>query len=297
MGRVDLASAAADRAAAVADSARTERERLTSPRWPRCTARRPAPRTRPSARSPPHDPRDRMAVRIVGLNCITQGNYRGGIDIARRSLAADPGEPQFETMLGFFLEQSGYNDEGLEMELALAGARPDQPLHVPRGRPRLSGARRLPPRGGDVLARDLARALRAPPLAPRRGAGDPRPRAPHPRLLGGPVARPAALRAHRAPVAPGVPAPRADGRRGLARPRRAGRPRPRARGLPDHLDAPLDRPGLRARRRAGQGRRVSSRGCAGFPKGARAATGRRWARPCWRASSRSSPAIWPPRPR
>jgi tetratricopeptide (TPR) repeat protein len=56
-------------------------------------------------------------VRILGLNCVTQGNYRGGIDIARRSLEADPGDPQFQTMLGFFLEQSGYNDEGLEVSL------------------------------------------------------------------------------------------------------------------------------------------------------------------------------------
>ena len=62
-------------------------------------------------------PTDRMAVRIVGLNCITQGNYRGGIDIARRSLEANPGESQYQTMLGFFLEQSGYNDEGLAMSL------------------------------------------------------------------------------------------------------------------------------------------------------------------------------------
>jgi tetratricopeptide (TPR) repeat protein len=60
-------------------------------------------------------PRDRVAVRLAGLNCITQGDYRGGIDVARRSLEADPGEPQYLTMLGFFLEQSGYNDEGLEM--------------------------------------------------------------------------------------------------------------------------------------------------------------------------------------
>jgi tetratricopeptide (TPR) repeat protein len=60
-------------------------------------------------------PRDRIAVRLAGLNCITRGDYRGGIDIARRSLAADPGEPQYETMLGFFLEQSGFNDEGLEV--------------------------------------------------------------------------------------------------------------------------------------------------------------------------------------
>ena len=62
-------------------------------------------------------PTDRLAARISGLNCIVQGNYRGGIDIARRSLDACPNEPQFLTMLGFFLEQSGYNDEGLEVSL------------------------------------------------------------------------------------------------------------------------------------------------------------------------------------
>jgi tetratricopeptide (TPR) repeat protein len=62
-------------------------------------------------------PLDRLAVRLVGLNCITQGNYRSGIDLARRSLEASPDEPQFQTMLGFFLEQSGYNDEGLAVSL------------------------------------------------------------------------------------------------------------------------------------------------------------------------------------
>jgi tetratricopeptide (TPR) repeat protein len=62
-------------------------------------------------------PTDRVAVRIVGLNCITRGDYHGGIDLARRSLEALPGEPQFLTMLGFFLEQSGYNEEGLEVSL------------------------------------------------------------------------------------------------------------------------------------------------------------------------------------
>lgn len=60
-------------------------------------------------------PTDRIAVRLAGLNCITQGDYRGGIELARRSLEADPGQPQYLTMLGFFLEQSGFNDEGLEM--------------------------------------------------------------------------------------------------------------------------------------------------------------------------------------
>ena len=60
-------------------------------------------------------PLDRLMVRSVGLNCIARGDYEGGIGISRRSLDADPGEPQFMTMLGFFLEQSGYNDEGLAM--------------------------------------------------------------------------------------------------------------------------------------------------------------------------------------
>lgn len=115
MGRVDLAAAAAQQAAARADEAHDERERehvqavaamqrgdaiAAYDRLQRLAARYPT---------------DRIAVRIVGLNCITQGDYRGGIDIARRSLEADPGEPQYQTMLGFFLEQSGYNDEGLQM--------------------------------------------------------------------------------------------------------------------------------------------------------------------------------------
>ena len=114
MGRVDLASAAADRAAAVADSARTERERIHVAAVAQMHRAQTGAAYETLGKVAADDPRDRMAVRIVGLNCITQGNYRGGIDIARRSLAADPGEPQFETMLGFFLEQSGYNDEGLE---------------------------------------------------------------------------------------------------------------------------------------------------------------------------------------
>jgi tetratricopeptide (TPR) repeat protein len=115
MGRVDLAGAAAEQAAARADEAHDERERehvqavAAMRRGDAITAYERLGRV--AARHPT----DRIAVRIVGLNCITQGDYRGGIDIARRSLEADPGEPQFQTMLGFFLEQSGYNDEGLEM--------------------------------------------------------------------------------------------------------------------------------------------------------------------------------------
>jgi tetratricopeptide (TPR) repeat protein len=67
-------------------------------------------------------PTDRIGVRLLSFMCIAQGNYRGGLDIARRSLAACPDDVQFQTMTGFFLEQSGYNDEGLAMSSrALAG--------------------------------------------------------------------------------------------------------------------------------------------------------------------------------
>jgi len=115
MGRVDLAETAAKQAAVRAADAHDERERdhvaavAAMQQGDAITAYERLGRV--AARHPT----DRVAVRLVGLNCITQGDYRGGIDIARRSLAADPGEAQFMTMLGFFLEQSGYNDEGLEM--------------------------------------------------------------------------------------------------------------------------------------------------------------------------------------
>ena len=116
MGRVDLAAVAAQQAVVLADP-RHEREhrhvqvvdalrRGDGPAGYRVLEGIAA-----------EQPTDRIAVRIVGLNCITQGNYRGGIDLARQSLAASPEEPQYLTMLGFFLEQSGYNDEGLEVSL------------------------------------------------------------------------------------------------------------------------------------------------------------------------------------
>src|SRR5262249_29919466 len=117
MGRADLAVAAARQATAGADDAHHDRERLhvrAADAW-----RRGAPGARYDVRGQiaVRYPTDRLAVRIIGLNCITQGDYRGGIDIARRSLEASPDEPQYLTMLGFFLEQSGYNDEGLAVSL------------------------------------------------------------------------------------------------------------------------------------------------------------------------------------
>ena len=115
MGRVDLAAAAAQQAVTQADGARQERERAHVQAVDAMRRGESATAYDLLGQLAARHPTDRIAVRIVGLNCITQGNYLGGIDIARRCLEADPGEPQFETMLGFFLEQSGYNDEGLEM--------------------------------------------------------------------------------------------------------------------------------------------------------------------------------------
>ena len=117
MGRVDQAETAAREAALAADAVREQRER------DHLTAVVAMQRGDSHAafgildRLAAEYPTDRMAVRLVGLNCITQGEYRRGIDIARRSLAAAPEEPQYLTMLGFFLEQSGYNDEGLTISL------------------------------------------------------------------------------------------------------------------------------------------------------------------------------------
>jgi tetratricopeptide (TPR) repeat protein len=64
-----------------------------------------------------HYPTDRMAIRTLSFLCIAQGKYTHGLEIARRCLEAAPDDPQFLTMAGFFLEQSGYNDEGLAMSL------------------------------------------------------------------------------------------------------------------------------------------------------------------------------------
>ena len=117
MGRVDLADAAAQHAVALADAAHHERERLHVQAVGAMQRGESATAYQVLERITAEHPTDRIAVRILGLNCITQGNYRGGIGIARRSLEASPDEPQYQTMLGFFLEQSGYNDEGLEMSL------------------------------------------------------------------------------------------------------------------------------------------------------------------------------------
>ena len=117
MGRADLAMSAGRQAAALAHDARDDRERLHVQAVDAMQRGDQPAAYDLLGQVIARYPTDRIGVRIFGLNCITQGNYRGGIDIARRSLEADPGEPQYLTMLGFFLEQSGYNDEGLATSL------------------------------------------------------------------------------------------------------------------------------------------------------------------------------------
>jgi tetratricopeptide (TPR) repeat protein len=57
-------------------------------------------------------PTDRMAVRLLGFISIARGDYLRGLEIANQSLDACPDDLQFQTMKGFFLEQSGHNAEG-----------------------------------------------------------------------------------------------------------------------------------------------------------------------------------------
>jgi len=65
-----------------------------------------------------------MAVRLLTFVRIAHGDYLGGLAVGRRSLAAWPDDVQFQTMTGFFLEQSGYNAEGFAMSSRALAADP-----------------------------------------------------------------------------------------------------------------------------------------------------------------------------
>jgi len=114
-GKPGLAREAHQRVMVLADDARDERERLHAKAvdaMQRCdAAAAQASLEQVAARYPT----DRIGVRLLSFMCIAQGEYERGLQIARRSLAACPDDVQFQTMTGFFLEQSGYNAEGLAM--------------------------------------------------------------------------------------------------------------------------------------------------------------------------------------
>ena len=123
-GKPGVARQSHEQAMALADDASDERERLhvrAVDAMQRCDqAAAQACLEQVAARHPT----DRIAVRLLSFMCIAQGDYRGGLEIARRSLAACPDDVQFQTMTGFFLEQSGYNAEGLAMSARALAADP-----------------------------------------------------------------------------------------------------------------------------------------------------------------------------
>jgi tetratricopeptide (TPR) repeat protein len=117
MGRVETALESHQQAMALADDAFDERERLHIQAVD-AQSRGAGDTTRQILEQiAERYPSDRVAVRLLGLIYIAQGMYAKGIGVARRSLEACPDDPQFLTMRGFFLEQSGYNEEGLESSL------------------------------------------------------------------------------------------------------------------------------------------------------------------------------------
>jgi tetratricopeptide (TPR) repeat protein len=114
-GKPAVAREAHQEVMALADAARDERERLhvkAVDAMQRCDgATAQASLEEVAARFPT----DRVGVRLLSFMCIAQGDYERGLAIARKSLAACPDDVQFQTMTGFFLEQSGYNAEGFAM--------------------------------------------------------------------------------------------------------------------------------------------------------------------------------------
>jgi hypothetical protein len=74
-----------------------------------------------------------MAMRVLSFNYIARGDYQSGATQARHSLDASPDDPQFLTMMAFFLEQSNEDpDEGLELGLRALAASPSTAPQSPR---------------------------------------------------------------------------------------------------------------------------------------------------------------------
>lgn len=114
-GKPGVAREAHQRVMALADGARDARERLHAQAvdaMQRCDGAAAQASLEQVAEQ---FPTDRIGVRLLSFMCIAQGDYRHGLEIGRRSLAALPDDVQFQTMTGFFLEQSGYNAEGFAM--------------------------------------------------------------------------------------------------------------------------------------------------------------------------------------
>lgn len=124
MGQVDTVVAAHQQALALQDSVHTEREHMhvqaidALAHHDRATAQSVLDQLMAQY------PTDRIALWQLNLMHTAQGTRREALALARRSLEACPDEPIFQTMTGFFLEQLGYNDDGLTMSLRSLAADP-----------------------------------------------------------------------------------------------------------------------------------------------------------------------------
>jgi tetratricopeptide (TPR) repeat protein len=112
MGNVNVAVEGHRGAMAAADAVTTEREQLHIQAVDAMQRGEPLVADALLERIGRQYPTDRIAVRLLGFMCIARGDYLAGLEIATRSLDACPDDLQFQTMKGFFLEQSGHNAEG-----------------------------------------------------------------------------------------------------------------------------------------------------------------------------------------
>lgn len=112
MGRVEIALEAHRQAMAAADAVDSEREHLHVQAVDAMQRGQQASGEALLEQIGVQHPTDRMAIRLLGFVCIARGDYAGGLEIASRSLDACPEDLQFQTMKGFFLEQTGHNAEG-----------------------------------------------------------------------------------------------------------------------------------------------------------------------------------------
>jgi tetratricopeptide (TPR) repeat protein len=125
MGQVETALDAHQQAMALADDVHDEREHLHLQTVDAMRSCNGAAALHHLEEIAEHYPADRMAMRVLSFNYIARGDYQRGATQARHSLAASPDDPQFLTMMAFFLEQSNEDpDEGLELGLRALAADP-----------------------------------------------------------------------------------------------------------------------------------------------------------------------------
>lgn len=124
MGQVDTVVAAHQQALSLQDSVQTEREHMHVQAIDALARHDRAAAQTVLDQLMAQYPTDRIALWQLNLMHTAQGTRRAALALARRSLEACPDEPIFQTMTGFFLEQLGYNEDGLTMSLRSLAADP-----------------------------------------------------------------------------------------------------------------------------------------------------------------------------